>query len=123
MLTVGMTAAKTMDTFRLGHTLFRKLNMPITIYSDSIRAGIDLPSESGDFHVDNVRRARTPGGRLVLLAPDGASIAHVEHGSLSLPNGTYRVDTVRDARPQEIRTRTQQIADDLTSALARQDLD
>jgi hypothetical protein len=110
--------------FRLGHSLFRKLDRPVIVDRRSISAGFDLRSESGRVvRIDNVTRARTPGGRYVLIAPNGAVVDHEEHGLLTLPSGVFATDAVRDARPDEVRTRTMQISEDVQRALRAEQID
>lgn len=94
-------------TYRFGHHIFRVLDKPISVGRESVREGLFLHSESGRItQVAGVQSAKTRDGTEVMFAPNGAVIDHPEHGTIELPPGTYQVDQVREARPEEERART-----------------
>lgn len=96
-----------MKTSRMGSKIFRLLDKPVQAYQSNIRDGFDIQSESGKItHVVGVQSARSTEGKTLMIAPNGAIIDHPEHGKLPLEPGTYEVDQVREARPEEERART-----------------
>ncbi|MDA4127336.1 MAG: hypothetical protein OK452_09095 [Thaumarchaeota archaeon] len=110
--------------FRIGHTIFRKIDHPVLVYSHTISPGFDLHSESGRVtHIDNVRRGRALDGSLLLIAPNGAVVQHEQHGVLTLPEGIFTTSAVRDARPDELRARTLEFTESNQSVLNRNQLD
>jgi hypothetical protein len=110
--------------YRMGHNLFRRLTTPVLIDVDSMSAGYELRSESGRIiRLNGVVKGRAITGRYVMMAPDGVTVVHREHGQLELPQGVYEVDHVRDDMPQELRSRTDIFSEDTATALSPKELD
>lgn len=96
-----------LKVYRMGHQVFRKQDKKLPVVQSSIKQGLELHSESGRITpVLGVLSGRTRDGTEVMIAPDGAIVDHPEHGRLDLPAGVYSVEPVREAQPEEERTRS-----------------
>jgi hypothetical protein len=96
-----------MDKYRIGHSIFTRLEHAPRIIDETWRDHLTLRSESGrEIRVDGIHSAVSVDGQQLMFAPKGARVTHPEHGTLELDGpAVYSVGRVREARPEEERAR------------------